>query len=240
MGRACGAHLHSQAWRINPVDGLVAPPVFIALSFVCSPRTKIITSDTEISRLKAAFRQDAQASRRALVAGLDVGAAALALAGHVGAALEGRAPGIVTGFLAIGDEIDTEPALATLAERGWQRALPVVVGRGQALEFRAWAPGDALEDGPLRTRHPAAAAAVAPDVLLVPLLAFDKAGMRMGWGGGFYDRTLTGLRAANPEVVAIGVGFAGQAVDKVPSGPHDVALDAVATEAGVMWIGDDA
>jgi 5-formyltetrahydrofolate cyclo-ligase len=185
--------------------------------------------------LKQAFRREAAARRRACVAGLDPVAAAMALAANIYGALMEHPRGVVNGYLAIADEIDPGPAMLVLAQVGWRRALPVVVAKGAPLEFRGWQPGDALEDGPLSTRHPAAGAALTPDVLLVPMLAFDKAGMRMGWGGGFYDRTIAGLRAGNPNLLAIGVAFAGQEVDKVPSGPHDAALDAVATEAGMNW-----
>lgn len=160
----------------------------------------------------------------------------MALAGHLMAALEARPPGVISGFLPIGDEIDSVPALQALAARGWTQALPVVAARGEPLAFRAWQAGDELQPGPLSTRHPLdSAPTVTPDVLLVPLLAFDTAGQRIGWGGGFYDRTLAGLRVRG-EVLAIGVGFAGQQVESVPSGPHDAPLDGLATEAGLSWI----
>ena len=141
--------------------------------------------------------------------------------------------GVVSAYLPISDEIDPGAALDHAAGRGWTRALPVVMAKAEPLRFRAWQPGDPLEDGPLRTRHPASGAAeVRPDLLLVPMLAFDASGQRMGWGGGFYDRTLVALRDEK-QILAIGIGFAGQQVDKVPSGPHDAPLDAVATDAGV-------
>ncbi len=239
MGRPYGAHLHFAGLEDFVADGPVAPPVslFYAADFL-DLRTWPIPSDTDLTDRKKAFREEAALRRRAFAASLDGRVAAAALAANVFGALSGRAPGTVTGYLAIADEIDPEPAMALLAEAGWRRALPVVVAKGRALEFRPWTPGAALEDGPLRTRHPVSGSAVSPDVLLVPMLAFDADGMRMGWGGGFYDRTIAGLRARNPGVVAIGVAYSGQGVDKVPSGPHDAALDAVATEAGVNWIGN--
>ena len=217
----------------------MAPPAFPCLSNL-RHGTEPISPDPDLLELKTAFRRDAAERRRAFAAGIDAIDAAMDLGANIYGALMERTPGIVTGFLPIADEIDPRPAMTVLADVGWRRALPVVVAKGEPLEFRAWQPGDALEDGPLRTRHPAAGAAVTPDVLLVPMLAFDGAGMRMGWGGGFYDRTIEGLRAANPAVLAIGVAYSGQGVDKVPAGPQDARLDAVATEAGMTWIRERA
>lgn len=168
--------------------------------------------------------------------------AAGALAANVLSLAGGLAPGIVSAYLPMAEEMDPLPALAKLGERGWTFCLPVVVAKATPLAFRAWAPGDPLEDGVFGTRHPAAGAAeVSPDLLLVPLLAFDRAGYRLGWGGGFYDRTLAGLRARGT-ATAIGVAFAAQEVDVVPRADYDARLDAVATEAGVIrpWDGKAA
>jgi 5-formyltetrahydrofolate cyclo-ligase len=197
--------------------------------------TSPISSDTDLIDSKKAFRKEAADRRRAFVETIEPEAAAMALGANIYGIFLGKPAGTVTGYLAIADEIDPQPAMTVLAQVGWCCALPVVMANGQPLEFRAWRPGDALADGPLRTRHPANGDAVDPDVLLVPMLAFDKRGMRMGWGGGFYDRTIAGLRARNPNVLAIGVAFSGQGVKEVPSGPHDAVLDAVATEADVQW-----
>ncbi len=210
----------------------MAPPAYsICLRHGTSP----ITADTDLIDSKKAFRKEAADRRRAFVETIEPEAAAMALGANIYGIFLGKPAGTVTGYLAIADEIDPQPTMTVLAQVGWRCALPVVMANGQPLEFRAWQPGDALADGPLRTRHPAAGAAVDPDVLLVPMLAFDKRGQRMGWGGGFYDRTIAGLRARNPKVLAIGVAFSGQGVKAVPSGPHDAVLDAVATEAGVQW-----
>jgi len=103
--------------------------------------------------------------------------------------------------------------------------------RGTPLSVRRWRPGDALERGPMGTSQPGPAAeALTPDVLLVPLLAFDRRGYRLGYGGGYYDRTL----AALPGAVAIGIGYAAQELDEVPAGPEDARLAAIATEAGLV------
>lgn len=150
-----------------------------------------------------------------------------------GKSTEARA---VSGYLAIGDELDVEPTLQGLRAAGMKTALPVVVAAGQALVFRQWEPGDALEAGPLRTRHPTMdCPQLEPDLLLVPMLAFDDQGYRMGWGGGFYDRTLADLRARKT-VTAVGIAYAGQRVDKVPRDHHDARLDWIATEAGMYEV----
>lgn len=137
---------------------------------------------------------------------------------------------VVAGYWPIETEIDPRPTLARLDDRGITCALPVVVRRGKPLEFRAWRPTDPLDHGPYATRHPARGAAVVrPDVLLVPLLAMDGHGHRLGQGAGYYDRTLADLRAAGP-VVAIGIGFAIQHVDRVPHEAHDERLDWILTD----------
>lgn len=139
------------------------------------------------------------------------------------------APAIVSGFWPIKEEIDIRPLMVELFDRGCRLALPVVQGRGQRLLFRAWQPGDPLEAGVFGTWQPAASGeAVDPDMLLVPLLACDAEGWRLGYGGGFYDRTLALLG-----VPAIGIAYAGQEVASLPRGPHDMALTMVVTENGI-------
>lgn len=136
----------------------------------------------------------------------------------------------VSGYLPIGDEVDVMPLLQALRADGHAIALPVVVQRHLPLAFRRWRDGDALEDGPLGTRQPIAdAPKIRPDALLVPLLAFDRRGYRLGYGGGYFDRTLSALRRDGP-VIAIGASYAGQEVPSVPRGPHDEPLDWVVTE----------
>lgn len=142
----------------------------------------------------------------------------------------------VAGFWPMGSEIDIRPLMQALAERGHGLALPVTPKRGKPLSFRAWRPGEPLAAGPFGTRQPAAGEAVEPDFLLVPLLAFDRAGRRLGYGGGYYDRTL----AALPRATALGVAYALQEVREVPAGPDDVRLAAVATETGVIRCGAPA
>ncbi|MGE0724985.1 MAG: 5-formyltetrahydrofolate cyclo-ligase, partial [Alphaproteobacteria bacterium] len=149
------------------------------------------------------------------------------------AAFSVRAGTIVSGFLAIGAEIDPWPLMARLATSGVALALPVVVRRGAPLDFRAWREGDPLERRPMGLSEPGPAAPlVEPDLLLVPLLAFDDRGGRLGYGAGFYDRTIQRLRARR-RVRAIGLAFEGQRVARVPTGPEDAPLDAIVTEAAV-------
>jgi 5-formyltetrahydrofolate cyclo-ligase len=143
---------------------------------------------------------------------------------------------VVSGFLPYQTEIDVRPLLARLAAVGLVTALPVVTGRGEPLTFRAWRPGEPMEPGAWNIPVPRGAAAeVAPDVLLVPMLAFDSGGYRLGYGGGFYDRTLERLRRDKP-VIAVGIAYAGQEVHQVPRGPHDQPLDWILTEMGARRV----
>lgn len=174
-----------------------------------------------------------QARQRRREAALSCGpAAALALAGLAGGlGLPERA--VVAGYWPLEGEIDPLPLMTALAARGHVLALPAVTETGGILEFRRWAPGDALESGPRGTSHPADAPPVIPDAVLVPLLAFDRRGFRLGYGGGYYDRTLGGLRRGGA-LVAVGLAFAAQEVETVPTDPWDIPLDLIATELGVI------
>ena len=143
---------------------------------------------------------------------------------------------VVAGYVSIGDEADVGPLLGQLAAHGAELALPAVKARDEALEFRRWKPEDELEAGLFSTRHPLAAAErVTPDFLLVPLLAFDRKGGRLGYGGGYYDRTLAALRAGG-HVTAIGIGYAAQRLEALPYETHDQPLDWVVTEDEIWEI----
>jgi 5-formyltetrahydrofolate cyclo-ligase len=131
-------------------------------------------------------------------------------------------------------ELDIRPLMTRLHDLGHPIGLPVVMGRGKPLVFRLWRPGDALEPKPFGLQEPyLSAPELVPAVLLVPFLAFDGEGYRIGYGAGFYDRTLAILRARS-SVLAIGVGYAAQAVAHLPRGEHDERLDWVVTEEGVL------
>ncbi len=139
-------------------------------------------------------------------------------------------PGIVSAYWPMRDEMDVRPLMRRLADAGWQLSLPVVVRRGQPLTFRLWHEDDSLVPAAFGQLEPAVdRPVVAPDLLLVPLLAFDRRGWRLGYGGGFYDRTLAALRSGG-RPVAVGVAYAGQEVAAVPHGPHDQRLDWIVTE----------
>jgi 5-formyltetrahydrofolate cyclo-ligase len=141
----------------------------------------------------------------------------------------------VSGFWPMGSEIDLRPLLEVLSRRGHPIGLPLVVAKQTPLLFRAWKPGDILKPGGFNTEVPAEdKPEVVPDILLVPLLAFDREGYRLGYGGGFYDRTLEKLRASGPRL-AIGVAFAAQEVEAVPRGDHDQPLDMLLTEEEVIY-----
>jgi 5-formyltetrahydrofolate cyclo-ligase len=141
------------------------------------------------------------------------------------------APGaIVSGYSPIRSELDPVPLMQKLAAQGAKLALPAVLSRGKSLVFRAWVVGDRLTMGPLGIMEPSPAMAeLIPDIMLVPLAAFDRLGHRIGYGAGHYDFTLAHLRKMKP-VTAIGLAFAAQEIKAVPALAHDVALDYVLTE----------
>ncbi len=145
------------------------------------------------------------------------------------------APGtVVSGYSPIRNEIDPTSLMRRLVGLGAKLALPVVLARGKSLVFRAWSPDDRLMLGPLGIPEPSPAAAeVIPDIMLVPLAAFDRQGHRIGYGAGHYDFTLEHLRKAKT-IIAIGLAFSVQEIKAVPAQPHDVALDYVLTEKKVF------
>ena len=139
-------------------------------------------------------------------------------------------PTVVSGFWPMAEELDIRPLMIELHNQGCQLALPVVVAKRQPLVFRAWRPGDPLEAGVFGTLHPSPKREVVePDALIVPLLACDEEGWRLGYGGGFYDRTLEALRAKK-KITAVGVGFNDQLMPEVPHGPSDQRLDWLLTD----------
>jgi 5-formyltetrahydrofolate cyclo-ligase len=178
--------------------------------------------------LKPQLRQAALARRDALPA--DERAQAAARIGAQPLAVPIAAPMIASGFCPMRSEIDPWPLLRQLAARGATLALPLVQGRGLPLMFRAYAFGDPLKSGTWGIGEPLSEAPlVAPDLLIVPLAAFDRRGHRIGYGAGYYDMTLRQLRAQK-SIVAMGLGFAVQEISAVPATPHDERLDLVLTE----------
>jgi 5-formyltetrahydrofolate cyclo-ligase len=174
------------------------------------------------ARLRRAALFAGQADHARLIAGLADGLAVPAAAA-------------VASYWPVRDEADPRPLAAALAARGHPILLPRVAGPDQPLQFRLWRDGDPLRRSAAGICEPLAdAPEQAPEAVLVPLLGFDSAGFRLGYGGGYYDRSLAALRARGP-VVAIGIAFAGQEVEALPREPHDEALDAVVTERGVRF-----
>jgi 5-formyltetrahydrofolate cyclo-ligase len=185
---------------------------------------------------KAALRQRALA-RRAQAFLRHGEAAKEAAAAIADASLRFRQGLIVSAYLAMRDELDPAPLLVRAGARGAIGALPTVVGKGEPLCFRRWMPGDATRPAGLGTREPLQdAPEVLPDLLIVPLLAFDAEGYRLGYGGGFFDRTLATLRR-HKAILAVGYAYAEQEVDAVPREVHDQRLDAILTPAGYRLLG---
>jgi 5-formyltetrahydrofolate cyclo-ligase len=130
----------------------------------------------------------------------------------------------------MGDELDIRPLLTRLSDDGRVCALPVVVARGEPLVFRRWRPGETLVAAGFGTHEPEPEAPeIAPGIVITPLLAYDDSGRRLGYGGGYYDRTLRSLRRTR-RIVAVGVGFDAQRVARVPAGDGDETLDWIVTE----------
>ena len=173
-------------------------------------------------RIAALARRDALGDERRATASVAIAERGLPLPIKPGA--------IVAGYSPIRSEIDPVPLMRTLAAHGVQLALPAVTARGKSLVFRAWSPGDRLMLGSLGILEPSPAAAeLVPDIMLVPLAAFDRSGHRIGYGAGHYNVTLAHLRKGKA-ILAIGLAFAVQEIKAVPMQPHDVALDYVLTE----------
>src|ERR1700737_1573234 len=191
-------------------------------------KTQPPMSRTLASSSKADLRTAALATRDALSTEQRIAAAqAMALRGLP---VDVKPGAVIPGYSPIRSEMGPAPLMRKLAEQGTQLALPAITARGQSLKFRLWHPGERLLSGPLGILEPSPAAAeITPDIVLVPLAAFDGVGHRLGYGAGHYDRTLAQLRKSRA-VIAIGLAFAAQQVEAVPALQHDVALDYVLTE----------
>ena len=186
----------------------------------------------ELTQQKQALRAKARARRRQLTTSSRAVAVDAALT-HLRGSLPLADISCVAAYWPLADEFDARPMLQALHRDGHACVLPVVVARARPLIFRLWQPDMELQQGGFGVfAPPASAPARRPDLLLVPLLAFDAVGYRLGYGGGYYDRTLAALRTdgeGGPS--AIGLAFAGQEVVHVPHGPGDQQLDGILTEA---------
>jgi len=189
----------------------------------------------EIAEIKKDLRNRARQARRGAHARY-ARQAREALAGH-GLGFAGlTASASVSGFSAIGEEIDPRLLLQRLSAEGHKLALPVIVGRDRPLFLAEWAPGDAMKEGLMQILEPIIAEGQEPlavDCMLVPLLAVDRDGFRLGYGGGFYDRTIAMLKQIKP-VMTIGLAFDAQIVEAVPREDHDEALDWILTPSGPL------
>lgn len=175
--------------------------------------------------------RDAKRSLRALMRARTVASAHALIDAVLALALPADA--ILAGVMPLRSEPDLMPAWHELHRRGHVVVFPETTPAGKALLFRHWQPGVPLLAGRFGTVHPDGPETV-PDILFVPLLAWDRRLARIGYGGGYYDRTLASL----PRAVAIGFGFASQEVASVPTGPYDVPLDAMVSDRGVVTAGD--
>jgi 5-formyltetrahydrofolate cyclo-ligase len=192
----------------------------------------------DITALKHELRERQKARREAALAALGP-AINDALVEHGTALLGGRPSGVVSAYYPMQGEIWPLRLMAALKASGHSLALPVMQGKRDPLLFRAWAPGDELIAGVWGIRQPAPSSpAVLPDILLVPLLAFDKRGWRLGYGGGYFDRTLRDLRQRKT-IIAVGLGLDELEVDAVPHLDYDERLDWILTPSGSRQCSDE-
>ena len=204
-------------------SAMTAPPTSLTSTSLIEAKIELRSRMSLIRRDLAAADAPAEAGRRAA----DLFFAQFTL----------PAGAILSAYWPMGDELDPRPLIHRAQAAGHAVGLPVVVAKAQPLVFRDWTPQTRFVPGGFKTAVPEPSAPeVVPSVLLVPLLAFDLAGYRLGYGGGFYDRTLTRLRAAG-RITAIGFAYEGQLVDAVPRAEYDQPLDAILTERSFRRIG---
>lgn len=185
-------------------------------------------SDFAVLDSKKDIRSDAFARRKAAQSPASEHTANLGLTSHLRRTL--RSGQIVSGYMAIRTEIDPMSTMTALAADGVTMVLPVIQGAGRPLLFREWTPDSAMIEGDFGALIPRGGRLLDPDVLITPLVAFSPDGVRLGFGGGFYDRTLANLRAIG-KGHAVGFAFEGQKFDRLPQEPTDQRLDALVTEA---------
>lgn len=187
----------------------------------------------EIQDAKTRARKAAFAARKSADASTDLAPATAALLAAVEDQLAGRGAGIIAGYMPIRTEIDPRPAMAALS-RAHRIAVPVIVGDGLPLKFRHWTPEAAMVPGPFGAQVPAEGDWLVPDLIILPLVAFDRRGTRLGYGGGFYDRSLAQLTEAASRPAAIGFAYAAQELPELPREPTDQPLDLIVTEIGAL------
>lgn len=180
---------------------------------------------------RALLRREKVAARMALASAEHARLNAL-VEGHLLAELASRPPGVFAFCWPIRNEFDARSLAASLLAAGWRAAMPAVVEKDAPMVFRPWTPDAAMTRDPYGIPVPdSAAVAPPPDVVLLPLVAFDGRGFRLGYGGGYFDRTLA---AMVPRPLAVGVGFELARVADIHPQAHDIPLDGIVTEAGVL------
>ena len=193
-------------------------------------------ADAAIEEAKALLRRRARAARGALSPEVRAEASA-DICRIFFDAITLHPDDAVAAYWRIRDEVDCQPILIRLMDSGQTVILPAVNEADEPLEMRVWEPGTALYEAGFGTLAPSDLAPRRnPDLVLMPLLGFDAAGTRLGYGGGYYDRALAQLQR-RPKL--IGLAFSAQELDAIPREPHDVPLDAVITEHGVRFFGED-
>lgn len=193
----------------------------------------------EIKTRKQALRNEMARIRERVHEGMKrrVGAMLVSRAGDL---IKSGRGGVASGFYPFRSEIDSLPLLQAMGDAGWVTCLPVVVARNTALVFKRWRRGEPTRSGCLGTMEPVGSAPVVePDLLLIPLLAFDRSGHRLGYGAGAYDRTVKRLRRLRP-ITAVGLAYSAQEVVRVPHGLEDQRLDCVLTEKGFIDLNPEA
>ena len=187
----------------------------------------------ELDAAKVACRKLA-GNRRDALAVLEPDAAHM-LSDHASVLVNRYGRVTFAGYVPIRSELSPLVLLDSLAASGCDLALPVTPAEGQPLIFHRWLVNGKLDNGPYGTKQPPVNNEICiPNVILAPMLAFDLSGWRLGYGGGFYDRTLAALRNSGKHVVLIGIAYDGQKLDKLPAGPYDMPLDAVLGPAGLF------
>lgn len=181
------------------------------------------------SAFRTALRRDKLAARMALEHGVRQAWAAR-LEAHLAGLLDPLPPQVLAFCAPVRGEVDLRPLASLLIERGWRTAMPVVEAAAAPMHFRAWTAASAMGRDRYGIPVPAAGETLSPSVVLLPLLAFDAQGFRLGYGGGYFDRTLAALV---PRPLAIGIGFELARVADIRPQAHDIPLDAVVTEAGI-------
>jgi 5-formyltetrahydrofolate cyclo-ligase len=193
-------------------------------------------TDPRLAAAKTLLRLEARARRKALM--IEHPEADWMAADQSSALLDALAltrPGVAAIYKALGSELDPRPLGETLVKRGWRLALPAVESEDGPMAFRLWSPGEPLAKDLTGLAAPLPSAPEArPDLVIVPLLAFDRHGGRLGQGGGHYDRTLEALRAAGSPPPFVGLAYSGQRREDLPHEPHDQPLDGILTEAGYI------